>query len=71
MQFQHSSTIHITWVNFITCKLYLNTSGRKQSSFKDDVRGIGIMKIERKGSVQMSFKEDCFEHPDMSQRLLV
>lgn len=66
LQFQHSSTIHIKWVDFIMCRLYLNTSGRKQSSFKDNVRGISIMKIERKGSVQMSFKEDWFEHPDMS-----
>ena len=48
------------------CKVYLNTSGGKQSSFKDNVRGISIMKIERKGSVQMTLKEDWFEHPDMS-----
>lgn len=66
VQLQHSSTIHIKWVNFIMCKVYLNTSGGKQSSFKDNVRGISIMKIERKGSVQMTLKEDWFEHPDMS-----
>lgn len=50
---QTSSTVYLKWVNFIMCKLYLNKTGEKQNSFKEGMRGISIMEIERRKLAQI------------------